>query len=569
MGTSKRTTVASAVSESCTQQLVLPDIQRTFVWRTSQIYDLFDSLMRGYPIGTLLIWRTKPADYPNMRFRQLVVNYKGTQTESQQAIPAKGKPVSAVLDGQQRLTALNIGLCGTHSGGLSAPDHKLYIDLDQEDLDAGAERRVYRFDFRVNDYGGDAWFPVSDALGLGVTVGDLNHALETAEVPRTPARRRVLRQLARAVNNDESIEYRIEKGDLDRALNIFARTNTGGTKLTYVDMLISAITTKWTHLDANKEIAKLRNDMNSVPHGAFKFTTDRIVKASLVLLDVKEPKFHVQSFTKGDLAKRLEKSWPKFTRAMTVAARLLSSFGLSGTSLSAENVVIPIAYYVYMRDLSISYVTSAMDSSDRAKVKAFVARTILQRRYWTGAVDPILVTSRKVIRNKGTEGFPLAELEVALLTDKSIAVTAELVDELCDLPYADRRTLTLLRLLFPFMVNKFPASPQIAKDHIYPRSRFTQAQMTKSGLPAGSLSELRDRGDRLPNLQLLASKDNSGKSNKWPDEWLAALPSSAQTSYKRQGVKNLSHDLAGFDFFYETRRKFMRKRIQHLLNPKQ
>jgi len=44
------------IVEKINKSILLPDIQRPFVWTEEQIYKLFDSLMRGYPISTFLFW---------------------------------------------------------------------------------------------------------------------------------------------------------------------------------------------------------------------------------------------------------------------------------------------------------------------------------------------------------------------------------------------------------------------------------------------------------------------------------------------------------------------------------
>jgi Uncharacterized conserved protein len=71
--------------------LGLPDIQRPFVWRDSKVRDLFDSLYRGFPIGSYLLWRNSA----NGRAHQI-----GLQDREHK------DPSLLIIDGQQRLTAL-------------------------------------------------------------------------------------------------------------------------------------------------------------------------------------------------------------------------------------------------------------------------------------------------------------------------------------------------------------------------------------------------------------------------------------------------------------------------------
>ena len=345
-------------------------------------------------------------------------------------------------------------------------------------------------------------------------------------------------------------------------LNIFARTNTGGTKLTYVDLLVSTATARWRQRDARESFEGLRGEMNSAGEG-FRFAPDRLVKAGLVLLDAQEPKFHVDSFSKANRAQKLEDRWPEFSTAMLTAAQTLASFGLSSKTLPAENVIIPIAYYSQQRRLKPSYASAHRHENDRELVKAFVARTLLQRNYWTGAVDPVLVATRKAIKSSGASGFPLPEIVKALADVKPISVSSELLDELCELRYGDRRTLILLRLLFPGV----QPVEGLDKDHIFPTSRFRTSTLKSVGLPQDELDRLLRMADRLPNLQLMDRIDNrgGGKSATMPKDWLSGLSPATRRRYSAEYVKHVPADLAGFESFWKKRRALLRKQIKALL----
>src|SRR3954465_12034555 len=87
----------------------LPNIQRPFVWREEQICRLFDSILREYPISTLLVWKTRA----KIRRRQFIDNYPVENSDqlSRFYVPEDDKKKCLVLDGQQRLQTLYIGLC--------------------------------------------------------------------------------------------------------------------------------------------------------------------------------------------------------------------------------------------------------------------------------------------------------------------------------------------------------------------------------------------------------------------------------------------------------------------------
>ncbi|NJN36604.1 MAG: DUF262 domain-containing protein, partial [Nitrospiraceae bacterium] len=90
----------------------LPNIQRPFVWSEDQICRLFDSILREYPISTLLVWKTNS----KIRRRRFIDNWKDSLRLSDFYVIESEKKKSLVLDGQQRLQSLYIGLCGSYSG---------------------------------------------------------------------------------------------------------------------------------------------------------------------------------------------------------------------------------------------------------------------------------------------------------------------------------------------------------------------------------------------------------------------------------------------------------------------
>jgi hypothetical protein len=109
-------TIAEALNGIQTRRYVLPAIQRDFVWGTDRICALFDSLMRDYPISSLLYWSVGRDNGDDYRWYDFVLNYH--ELDSPDCPPHHDLPPEdrvAVLDGQQRLTALNIGLRGSHA----------------------------------------------------------------------------------------------------------------------------------------------------------------------------------------------------------------------------------------------------------------------------------------------------------------------------------------------------------------------------------------------------------------------------------------------------------------------
>ncbi len=123
------------------------------MWRPGQIAAFRQ--MQGYPFGTFLFWRVNPENSGNFKSS---ISSAITTKEITQCPPLPDMPnrqVTAVLDGQQRLTALNVGLYGSISRKLphrwSSPDafpkRRLYLDLLSKATDEDEDGMKYQFEF--------------------------------------------------------------------------------------------------------------------------------------------------------------------------------------------------------------------------------------------------------------------------------------------------------------------------------------------------------------------------------------------------------------------------------------
>src|SRR5689334_11866503 len=100
-------TIRDTIQRIQRREYVLPGIQREFVWNTDQICRLFDSLLRGYPIGSFLFWRVSEERKTEYQFYEFIREYhEQTGIHNPKANLSTSGPVTAILDGQQRLTSL-------------------------------------------------------------------------------------------------------------------------------------------------------------------------------------------------------------------------------------------------------------------------------------------------------------------------------------------------------------------------------------------------------------------------------------------------------------------------------
>ena len=415
-------TIKKTLDEIYRHDLVLPAIQREFVWQPEQICRLFDSLMQGYPFGTFLYWRVAPENSGKFKFFDFVLNYHQRDNPHCPPLPEMpNRQLTAVLDGQQRLTALNIGLRGTIARKLpyrwwnspgAFPNRRLYLDLLWHPDEDDEEGLKYRFSFLTDDQSsaveeGVCWFPVGQVLSLqnaGPAMTQwLNERLPQEQV--TPAHE-TLYELYQVVHNKHLVAYYEETGqELDKALQIFIRMNDGGTPLSHSDLLLSIAIAQWTDHDARQEIHDLVDELNSIGTG-FSFSKDLVLKAGLMLSDIGRVGFKVDNFNRENMD-TFESRWEDIKRALILTVQLVSSFGFTGHSLTADNAILPIAYYLYMKDPGDSFLTHSNFEQDRKNIRQWLIRSLIKSGVWGSGLDTLLTDLRRAIRENDSNTFPV------------------------------------------------------------------------------------------------------------------------------------------------------------------
>jgi hypothetical protein len=571
-------TIADALKRIGNRSYVLPAIQREFVWRPEQIERLFDSLMQGYPFGTFLFWKVQPETSGAFKFYEFVREWHERDAAHCPPIgPVHGHAVTAVLDGQQRLTALNIGLRGSmalkrpyarKNKADAYPVQRLRLDLlapEQPDENGTVYSFKFLDDARAAADVGACWFPVSDIMGMD-SGPDMLTALmgKGLEGEALQGAFRLLSKLHNVVHNRQLVNYYEEEDQqLDRVLNIFIRLNSGGTVLSYADLLLSIAVAQWTG-DARTEIHGLVDELNRAGRG-FALSKDFVLKAGLMLADVASVGFKVGNFTAANMA-RLEAEWPAIRAALLRTAELVSGFGFSAQTLRADSALLPISYYLYKRGLGDAYLTATQHAADRQRVRDWLVRSYLKPSgIWGSGLDTLLTALRDVIRDGSADGFPVEALEIPMRKrGKSLRFGADEVEDLLDLRYGDQRTFPLLSLLFPFvdLRNEFHV------DHVFPQSGFKAGALSRAGFDAPTAAVMAERAQELPNLELLEGPINIEKSDVSPAAWLTAhLPDAEARRHHldKHLLGDLPDGLDGFDAFFAARRERLRARLNYLL----
>ena len=323
----------------------LPNIQRPFVWSEEQIARLFDSIMREYPISTLLVWKTKE----EVKHRKFIDNYRRDIKLTDFFVPDNRKSKLMVLDGQQRLQSLFIGLKGSYEG------RELYLDI-LSGANASPEDIRFRFAFRPKNWAKWPWIRFKDIISVTNKL-DPQIAQEVAKQSPEPLAQsdleKVLLNIARARKEfvgDDIVTFQeldgIDSPDtykVDDIVEIFIRANSGGTKLGKSDLLFSLLTASWD--DADGEMEALLEGLNK---GGFEYDRDFVLKSCLTVLD-KGARYEVEKFRDGKTKEEIITEWEKIAAAIKDVRDwvVAKTYIRTGKAMPSYQALIPLIYFRY------------------------------------------------------------------------------------------------------------------------------------------------------------------------------------------------------------------------------
>lgn len=570
-------TVKEVIEDIHQKKYLLPAIQREFVWNEEQIERLFDSLLQNYPIGSFLFWRLDNERIRDYQFYEFIRNYhERDRRHNDRAHLVKGDNITAILDGQQRLTALYIGLKGSYASKLAwkrksndeaYPERYLYLNLRSP---SNVVDMKYDFQFLTKEDGEQQdkntfWFPVGDILNMANNM-EVNNYLMEQELMSSGGEQgkhanTALFTLHQALHQERGINYYLEKGtDIDKVLNMFIRVNSGGTPLSYSDLLLSIATAQWEKKDAREEINNFVESINNVGNG-FDFDKDFVLKSCLVLSEFKDIAFKVKNFNRANML-TIENKWDAISGAIALAVRLVSSFGFNQQTLVSANALIPIAYYLQKIGASANYVDSPRNREDREKIKTWLIHSLLKRSF-SGVPDNVLRPIRQVI-DEHHDGFPFKEIVAKFRgKPKSIQFTTDDIDALFQLRYGKGYTFAVLALLYPWVDLK----NIFHQDHIFPKSIFSQQELNKRGIDEDDLGFYKDNFDCLANLQLLEGSVNQAKQDMDFKKWLDANFSGDERAEfcRKNYIPDVGLELINFGSFIEQRQKLIREKLASIL----
>lgn len=571
-------TIAEAILAIQKREYLLPAIQREFVWNANRTVALFDSLMRGYPIGSFLFWRVEEGNSQSYKFFEFMQAYDAQDKKRLQPyeIPVS-RSLTVVLDGQQRLTSLAIGLLGYRAEktkgrwsnrAQSYPKKRLYLNLTarysgDDELDQEFDFRFLTDDEAVNP---DVhWFAVRKVLDFRER-GDVNSGRLVNYVIANKLNEwggAALTRLCDVLLKNPVIHYfREDEQSLDRVLNVFVRLNSGGIPLSHSDLLLSIASAQWTK-DAREAIHGLLDDLNEFGEG-FEFDKDFVLKNALVLSDLPDIGFNVDNFGRKN-TETIESGWEENVRSpLCLAVELAAAFGYHGKTLTASNILIPVAYYLRKIGSPAGFCTAPRFAAQRAAIRKWLIVSSL-KSVLSSKTDTLIAAIRTAIRETDDTGFPAAAIEKSLLTHGvSMKFSNEELDDLLSSEYGKRNTFSVLAALYPTLNTQF----KFHLDHMYPKSGFHRNRLRASGFGEEAIQRMHELVNQVPNLQILEGLTNQSKLDSAFADWIKPMQEMPDTSIWTQ-YKHLhaipaiaDYGMQRFEEFFNLRKELLLERLK-------
>ncbi|HWA22124.1 MAG TPA: DUF262 domain-containing protein [Caulobacterales bacterium] len=552
----------SDIIRQINRDLYLPAIQREFVWKSEKVARLFDSIMADFPIGSFLYWRLDQKNKDQWPIYEFVREFDEEYPHNSPAnLAGITKDVTLVLDGQQRITSLYVGLKGSFRDFYYRyRTTRLYLNLLKTPVpnEDNPEELTYGFAFRENaETDGSTpqlWYAVGRILDFEDAEdakSDMKEQLASlTEDQRENANKLIGRLHNRIHTTLVGNSYEERSQDYDKVLQVFVRANSAGQQLEYSDLLLATATAKWERYDARSEIHDFTDSLNEIGHG-YNFGKDFVLKACLYLSDDLPVQYKVKNFTRKNLGV-IEDHWDRTKETLSTTVRLISRFGFTSKNLVAPLALLPIAFFVMKRQ-NHAFDTSSEASDANAQVairKWFVFATL--KNAFGGSSDTTLTRLRELLKPRSAaHPFPEHELYQALAIEPRL--TDAEIDRLLGSAYQQRYTGLVLSLLYP---DRDWKDAVFHEDHIFPQSQFKPGLLKRRGYDEAKIQSFMSKYNLLANLQLLTESENISKNATPFDEWIEPRDSTFRNRHLIPDLPSYSFD--DFEAVYLARAKLIR-----------
>jgi len=577
-------TISEAIENIDNNRYLLPAIQREFAWEHSKIEWLFDSIMRNYPISSFLFWRVEGETKRSYKFYKFLRAFREEYKTHNEEINTNGlNDFTAILDGQQRLTSLYIGLKGSFAykkprvtwsdTEYALPTRQLYLNIEAP-LEDEEDGRIYEFKFlTLAEYEEDQkkWFRVGDIIELRDNY-EFNEFLDKNNLKENKFTYKSLSKLHSVIHMDRIINFFLEKEqNIDKALNIFIRINSGGEPLNFSDLIMSIAVANWQEKDARKEIHKL---VDEIRDKGFFISKDFVLK-NFLLLHSRDIKFKVTNFNTEN-AKDFEKEWNKISSAIHTTFDLIIDFGFVESSLTSKNALMPIVYYIYHKHHNNGFDKRVEFEEDRLIIKKWL-NIVLVKRIFGGQADQILSLIRSVFTTDISKHpvkdeikkFPINQIQARLKgTTKDMTIDNDFISNILKTQKDSGLAFSILSLLYPHLDYK---NGDFHKDHLHPHSLFSRGKLKERFIEEDKKDYFlnKNNNNSILNLQLLDANENESKNDMELEKWVKFESKKQNISIEKFCENHLIPNILQFDKFNDfikERKIMLMDKLKEIIN---
>jgi len=309
---------SSLLEEVETGQIKIPQFQRQFVWDISSSAKLIDSILKGYPIGTFIFWRT------NERLRAIrnIGNIKLIE-------PKDGEYVNYVLDGQQRITSVFAALKGQQierDNGKFEDFSKIYIDLD-----ANIDEKIVITD--INDKKEHTYIKLTDLMYEKGRILYNKYPDEYGE--KIDKYKEIIQSyLFRGVN--------LKDAEIDVATEVFTRLNVGGKDLSLFEIMVAKTYDHEKAFDLYEKFQELKQELQPSKYDTISSAT--ILQLVSILIKKECTRKVILKLSKEEFIDK----WDDATECLKSAVDFFRSYGIPVSRLLPYNaLLVPFSYFFY------------------------------------------------------------------------------------------------------------------------------------------------------------------------------------------------------------------------------
>ncbi len=588
-------TIEKTVEAIGNKELILPAIQREFVWEPKAICEFFQSILESLPIGACIFWEHKSANLKNYHFYNFIEEFS-TEKNSPRNQGIKVAPRAlesteyAVVDGQQRLTSLFLGLKGKL---IDAEGNSRYLHMDlsekpiitddsNTDFAGSSTRFAFREEIRLDHFSTilakqtdppNYWFKVSDIFQLNTPTRIRNHLTKSMNFSQGQELNFAITKINELrfeiTQNTRILIEKLEASDVDTVLSAFIRVNLKGKRLDDFTLMSSVLANQMKDSEGKKLIRDLVTGFNRYRLGTQK---QLVIKAALAVAG-KDIDINFNQFTVST-SRKIEEEWKIIERSLLLTAQLLHQLGFIDRRilLVKDAVILPIVTFIVKGkhcnpDINIEdeqLLVTGSYSETRTAIQKFVSTCQIipalenNKGYWgrqnAKKINQLIKTLQEIVK-PNSKKFPLDELLNRLGEIEPFGISKEEIqDKIENAKYSDKDIRPLLTLLFP---GETKGSMHI--DHIF---------------SSNQLEELHGDtiwGNYLCNLQLLRGPENLDKGAKDPKDWLTAITdvTTREKLIKRNllsGIENTdAHDRTELMEWWEKREAILVSRLLKII----